>query len=160
MNSAKSAKASLKTRHSIFSIPRSVSASCFFSAGMVVSSPACKARMLSAMWLISSSRKTLLTVRMTAARSMKILLDGFLLAAQLSLCSGTLVVIMLISRMARPAFAYHHALTESAKQFSCQQVVNVRFCRCRRTLVFLLPRQHDKKLLLRNICFLLYPLFR
>ena len=41
--------------------------------------------------------------------------------------------------MARPALAYHHALTESAKQFSCQQVVNVRFCRCRRTLVFLQP---------------------
>ena len=90
----------------------------------------------------------------------EILLDGFLLAAQLSLCSGTLVVIMLISRMARPTFAYHHALTESAKQFSCQQVVNVRFCRCRRTFVFLQPRLHDKNSSLRNIRFLLYPLFR
>ena len=67
---------------------------------------------------------------------------------------------MLISRVARPAFAYHHALTESAKQFSCQQVVNVRFCRCRRTFVFLQPRMHDKKSSLRNTSFLLYPLFR
>ena len=72
----------------------------------------------------------------------KIFLGRFLLAAQLSLCPGALVVIMLVSRMARPALAYHHALTESAKQFGCQQVVNVRFCRCRRTFVFLQPRLH------------------
>ena len=64
---------------SIFSIPRSVSASCFFSAGIVASSLFCKARMLSAMRLISSSHKTLLTVRMTAARSMKSFLTDFFL---------------------------------------------------------------------------------
>ena len=45
----------------------------------------------------------------------KIFLGRFLLAAQLSLCPGTLVVIMFISRMARSALTDHHALTESAE---------------------------------------------